>query len=335
MSDADALEREAEAARARLAETADELRARMSPGQLMDEVLNQFRDGDGSQMLANLRTQARDNPMALALVGGGLAWLMMGSGASAAGSAAERRQPGDGLDGLWQPPTGGRDPAGDLAQHPSYASDREGDGEGMAGGMTGAFASARDSVGERWQEAKEGAGRMAHDVRTAGADSLGSVGRGVGAAGRMAHDVRTAGSDALAGVRHGAADLGEQARRTFVDVLDREPLVIGALGLAVGAAIGALLPASELERQHLGATGEALKDKAGTILDRGMAAAKEAAAEVYESAREEADRQGLLPGDQPLADKIGAVVRTAGETAGSVAERHAGTSEPHDESGRT
>ena len=80
MSDAAELEREAEAARARLSDTADQIRARMSPGQMMDEVLNQFRGGDGSQMLANLRGQARDNPMALALVGSGLAWLMMGSG---------------------------------------------------------------------------------------------------------------------------------------------------------------------------------------------------------------------------------------------------------------
>ena len=46
MSDAAELEREAEATRARLSDTADQIRARMSPGQLMDEVLNQFRGGD-------------------------------------------------------------------------------------------------------------------------------------------------------------------------------------------------------------------------------------------------------------------------------------------------
>lgn len=84
MTDADPtsaeLERQAEAARARLADTADELKARMSPGQIMDEVLNQFRGGDGTEMLANLKTQARDNPMALALIGSGMAWLMLGSG---------------------------------------------------------------------------------------------------------------------------------------------------------------------------------------------------------------------------------------------------------------
>ena len=87
MSDAAELEREAEAARARLSDTADQIRAKMSPGQMMDEVLNQFRGGDGSQMFANLRDQARDNPMALALVGSGLAWLMMGSGSHAHGAS--------------------------------------------------------------------------------------------------------------------------------------------------------------------------------------------------------------------------------------------------------
>lgn len=189
MSDAAELEREAEAARARLSETADQLKARMSPGQLMDEVLNQFRDGDGNQMLSNLRTQARDNPMALALVGSGLAWLMMGSGPSAP------RAPGA--------------PAGTTAylrQPPS-----------------------------------------------------------------------------------GAAHAGRSG---------------------------------EAERQHLGSTGEALRDRASTLLDQGVAAAKDAAGEVYETVRDEADRQGLVPDDRPISEKIDAVVRAAGATAGEIAEKH-------------
>ena len=96
MSDAAELEREAEAARARLSDTADQIRAKMSPGQMMDEVLNQFRGGDGSQMFANLRGQARDNPMALALVGSGLAWLMMGSGSQGHARPSALPRPGPG-----------------------------------------------------------------------------------------------------------------------------------------------------------------------------------------------------------------------------------------------
>ena len=145
----------------------------------------------------------------------------------------------------------------------------------------------------------------------------------------------TAGSDAIGGVRHSATGVGHQARDTFFDVLEREPLVIGAIGLAVGAAIGAFLPATEIEREHLGPTGEALKEKADALVDRGMAKAKEAAAEVYETARDEADRQGLLPGDKPVAGKVDAVVRAVGETVGGIAERNApGSSSSEAGSGR-
>lgn len=317
MSDAAELEREAEAARARLSETADQLKARMSPGQLMDEVLNQFRDGDGNQMLANLRTQARDNPMALALVGSGLAWLIMGSGPAA--------------------PRASGAPAGTTAYLRQASSGAHAGRSGEAGGAINA---AREAAGRAWDDTSSAAGRVAESARSAGSDALGGVRDAAGSlraagsdaldglrdnaasVGAAARDLRTAGEDRLAGLGHGAADLGHQARRTFADVLDREPLVIGAIGLAVGAAIGALLPASELEREHLGSTGEALRDKASTLLDRGVAAAREAAGEVYETVRDEADRQGLVPGDQPIAEKVEAVVRAAGATAGEMAEKH-------------
>ena len=149
---------------------------------------------------------------------------------------------------------------------------------------------------------------MARDASDALASAGTAVGEGLHEAGdrarRMAHDLRDAGSDAIGGVRHSAAGAGHQARDTFFDVLEREPLVIGAIGLAVGAAIGAFLPATAIEREHLGPTGEALKEKADALVDRGMAKAKEAVAEVYETARDAADRQGLLPGDTPVAEKV-------------------------------
>lgn len=322
MSDAAELEREAEAARARLSETADQLKARMSPGQMMDEVLNQFRDGDSGQMLANLRSQARDNPMALALVGSGLAWLMMGSGPAAPRPAAPR------------PP----------APPARAAHLRQGPGAGIPGG--GAATSAGGAAGKAWTGSPSAAGEPGETARSAGSDALGGIRDAAGS-------LRAAGSEALDSLRDHAAsagaaardleaageerlaDLGHQARRTFADVLDREPLVIGAIGLAVGAAIGALLPASALERQHLGSTGEALRDKASTLLDRGVAAAKDAAGEVYETARDEADRQGLTPGDRPLAEKVDAVVRAAGATAGEIAGKHVGTEDDTDKPGGT
>ena len=170
----------------------------------------------------------------------------------------------------------------------------------------------------------------ATDMARGASDALASAGTAVGEglheAGdrtrRMAHDLRDAGSEAIGGVRHAATGAGHQARDTFFDVLEREPLVIGAIGLAVGAAIGAFLPATTMEREHLGSTGEALKEKAEELADRGMAKAKEAVAEVYETARDAADREGFLPGDKPVAEKVDAVVRAVGETVGGIAERN-------------
>jgi hypothetical protein len=82
------LEREAEAARATVANTAETLRSKMTPGQLIDEMTGMFTGGDGSAALNNLKAQVRDNPLPLTLVGAGLAWLMFGQGASSSHARA-------------------------------------------------------------------------------------------------------------------------------------------------------------------------------------------------------------------------------------------------------
>ncbi|MER9679136.1 hypothetical protein NKJ23_07355 [Mesorhizobium sp. M0184] len=90
------LERDADIARARVADTADSIRSKMTPGQLIDEFTGIF-SGEGSAMLTNLKTQVRDNPLPLTLVGAGLAWLMLGKGtsvdSSALGDYQTRREP--------------------------------------------------------------------------------------------------------------------------------------------------------------------------------------------------------------------------------------------------
>ena len=85
------LEREAERARAQVADTAESIRDKMSPGQLMDEFTSYFSGGDGSVALRNLGSQVRDNPLPIVLVGAGLAWLMLGSSGQTNGSQSGSR----------------------------------------------------------------------------------------------------------------------------------------------------------------------------------------------------------------------------------------------------
>ena len=65
-------------ARAQVADTAELIRNRMTPGQSIDEFTGLFSGGDGAAALGNLKAQARDNPLPLTLIGTGLAWLMLG-----------------------------------------------------------------------------------------------------------------------------------------------------------------------------------------------------------------------------------------------------------------
>jgi hypothetical protein len=74
------LEREAQQTRSELAATLDELRSRITPGQLFDQTLDYARESDAGQFVRNLGRDARDNPLPLALIGAGIAWLMMTNG---------------------------------------------------------------------------------------------------------------------------------------------------------------------------------------------------------------------------------------------------------------
>jgi Protein of unknown function (DUF3618) len=71
------LEKEAQETRSELAATLDELRSRISPGQLLDQSLDFARESNAGEFVRNLGRDARDNPLPLALIGAGIAWLMM------------------------------------------------------------------------------------------------------------------------------------------------------------------------------------------------------------------------------------------------------------------
>ncbi len=76
------IEREVERTRARLSDTLDELRDRMSPGQVVDQLVDYARDTGGGEFVRNLGRSMRDNPLPILLIGTGIAWLMLGGGPS-------------------------------------------------------------------------------------------------------------------------------------------------------------------------------------------------------------------------------------------------------------
>src|SRR3954469_21099667 len=79
MTYAEQLEQETETARANLSNALDELRSKITPGQLIDQLTDGLKDGAPGEFARNLKDQAVKNPLPVAVMGISLAWMMLGS----------------------------------------------------------------------------------------------------------------------------------------------------------------------------------------------------------------------------------------------------------------
>jgi hypothetical protein len=110
------------------------------------------------------------------------------------------------------------------------------------------------------------------------------------------------------------SDLQRRAKRTLLDTLQDEPLILGALAVAIGAAIGAALPSTQVEDEWLGDARDKVRDE---VLDQGRNALQKVevvASKVFDAANAQAENEGLMPksdGDETMADKVSSVVRAA------------------------
>ncbi len=275
------LEREAEIARAKMADTAETIRKKLTAGQLIDEMSGMLTGGDLAGGLNNLKHQVRDNPLPVALVGAGLAWLAFGKGMSAQAGTSSAAPP-------VRRSYGG-------ASGTSAASASSGS---MMSSVTDGARSVADGARSVADSAKAAAGSVSSTVGDM-TDSLTET------ADRLRHSM-------LSGSSHASQRVTGSASR----LLHEEPLVIAALGVALGAAVGAMLPASEFEKEQLGPYAGRLRDGAKDALDKGLDSAGTVASKAYDALKDEADRQGLTPGDgKSVGERVGEVVKSAARSA--------------------
>src|SRR5262245_40625926 len=165
------LEREAEARRAQLAETFDELRARVTPGHVLDRLVDYATDSGGADFFRNLRGQAVANPLALGIVGAGLVWLMFSNGRET------RRQ----------------QEAPYRRRMRTYFADAR---ERAGNAMSEAAAGARDRAADAAYRASEAADSIGATARTARDAALQTASQWRGAAGSAASSLRDTTSSA-------------------------------------------------------------------------------------------------------------------------------------------
>ncbi|HEY2818322.1 MAG TPA: DUF3618 domain-containing protein [Casimicrobiaceae bacterium] len=260
------LEQETEASRERVNATLEELRARATPGQLVDQLVDYARGSDGGAFYGNLRRQVVNNPLPVILLGASLAWIAFAQARPAANPDRTRlprrdeRRADRAMDNVHE--TGAR--FRDAAQSASEAA-------------TDAVDSSRDAaatVAQSTRNAVDAASQTASDtlqnIRERASDTYD---RALGSTRRAAASV----GDAMTDARQTAGDMS----RGFVALCKEQPILMAGAGVALGATLGALLPTSDAENRVMGEASDDVKVRARRLGDR----VKEGAQTVYDEAK--------------------------------------------------
>ena len=334
------IERDLDRTRSRLGGHLDQLQDRLSPGQVLDDLMGYFRGSEGAAFGQNLVESVKSNPLPAALTGIGLAWLMAANprggttaayqGASDSGRVRIYGSPaGSGgetydamMDRLRLAEQGVTRRAGEAED---AFSERLSDARGKVVGLTRDAAETAEAYGARVQEAlgsaRQGMADAAQRVKDSVTDGVsGAVTAAGNALSSVANSVGSGASQASRAV-------GQTGSNAFAAITD-SPVLLGVLGLAAGALLGALIPQSEQEEQALGGIAGQARRTAEDLAKDGMERGTQVAQAVLEKGRESAEAHGLTGGksagelvDAALSGKLASDVKDmAAETMGKAEE---------------
>jgi hypothetical protein len=299
VADTDKIEADIARTRARLDSRLDQLQHHLSPKQLVNDAFAYFRGVDGTGFTRDLVARTKSNPLPVALVGVGLAWLMV---SNSAGTSVPKQPEPDDLE------TRIRHAEGQVTQtsgedNDSYAA-RIHDARGTVLGIARTASDTAGSYAQRLREglvaATDGTRRTSHDI-TQGAGR--AYGRLSDAAGR--------GGSAL---QKGTQTMAISARDTLSSI-GKNPFALGVIAAVIGAVAGALLPTFEQEEVVFGSAATKLRtagsDLAQDVVDRG----RRVVTETLDAVKDSANAHGLTAG-KPIGEVV-ADLRT-GDLLGQV-----------------
>jgi ElaB/YqjD/DUF883 family membrane-anchored ribosome-binding protein len=326
------IETDVEDTRARVTETIEALRGSMSPNQIMDQVVDYARSSGGSEFIRNLGASVRDNPLPVVLIGAGIGWLLMSGQNRAPAYPAGARQPDYRLPALPAPPSSEGSGLMDRAGA-AVASARDavtGAASSATDAVTGAARNVADAVADTASSAGATVNSAASSVAGSAAQLRDQASSGAGSlhdsARRRTHDATYAMSQGYDVAAQGANRAGAKIQAGWGKLSHEQPLLVGALGLAVGAALGALLPSTDAENRLMGEASDAVTKQVGDTAQEQYAQAKEAVSDnveqakdalagAYDNARETVGKDGLS------ARSVGDAVKHAAAQVANVATK--------------
>jgi hypothetical protein len=315
-----------------VAETASDIRHRISPDAIKAEVSGYIRSR-GEQLMNDVTSAARRNPMQAVAVGASIAYpllriaraipvpvLMVGAGLFFAGSkpgrAASQKASDMAADLSVEVARRAHDLSDQVHETAStakaYASEQfdrvssaVADGSDRRRGVADAAGAAIASNSQKIKDSAASAGGTLADRASSLKDN------GLRIAGSAAATVQDLASDAATGVRSAAgtvADTGMDAARTIgskasnasdragetiFQTIEQNPLLVAGVGLLIGGLIASALPRSEFEDDLIGDASTAAKRQVQDAASNGLDSARTAVGEVYDETARQAEAEGL------------------------------------------
>jgi hypothetical protein len=240
----------------------------------------------------SLQDAVRENPISAALIGMGALWMFIGGSNTSLFGGGGRKSIFRGIgQGAEEVGSVGRDTAARIGSSVGHAAETV---SHVAGGVREASAAIAE-----------------HGSRTAGqaADAVASAyDATTNVASRAADTLSNTATSAAHAMQETGTKWGSTVQQSIGELFERQPLLLGAVGIAIGAGIAASIPATEAENKVMGGASdfvsEAVSEKVAQVKEMADAAVHEAKA------------QGLTPeaaGEalRAIGDKVGALAQAA------------------------
>ena len=243
----------------------------------------------------NLNGAVRDNPIAASVIGVGVLWMLFGSSklSRLGGSVIDASQ----------------STAGAVGSGVRTLAKTVGDGIAATGMQAGEIA---QDVGNTISSGVQNAGSFARNTVDRASNTFSIQGQG-----------RTDVTGPATSLSDALTSSGTSVRKTLSVALERQPLFLGAIGLAVGAGIAATFASTQTEKELVGERAARVRDEVAEFASDKADFVRTKAKQVLEEVGKEAAAQGLTPAaakDQfkSVGEKIKTVAAT---TRGTVKDR--------------
>jgi hypothetical protein len=342
-----------------VAETASDIRHRISPDAIKAEVSGYIRSR-GEQLMNDVTSAARRNPMQAVAVGASIAYpllriaraipvpvLMVGAGLFFAGSkpgrAASQKASDMAADLSVEVARRAHDLSDQVHETAStakaYASEQfdrvssaVADGSDRRRGVADAAGAAIASNSQKIKDSAASAGGTLADRASSLKDNgLRIAGSAAATVQDLASDTATAvrsaagtvadtGMDAARTIGSKASNASDRAGETIFQTIEQNPLLVAGVGLLIGGLIASALPRSGFEDDHVGDASTAAKRKVQAAASKGLDSARTAVGEIYDETARQAEVEGLTTdGLGKTAQDITQRVRRVAEAAVSTA----------------